>query len=248
MSDWENDDEPVPQPVKVGPATGGRKKFDDEDVEDQVKDDWEEEDSEPEQKPAVVIPPKKKKTVKQKIAEKEEEERRRLEEGGDDESAEEDWDETPADRRRREKEAQLRSDVENAATLFGASRISDDDPVAKIKSSNPTSKEDWEAFSDLIFAELIKKHASKPGFDKHFAPHLIKNLCSALRDVDIRKTSTKLKEYAEEKAKAEKEAKKTGGQKKAAPKPKTVGTASAKNIIDTKAYGDEALDDDLDFM
>lgn len=59
-----------------------------------------------------------------------------------------------------------------------------------------------------------------------------------------------LKTYAEEKVKAEKEAKKTGGQKvnKAASKPKTVGTASAKNVIDTKAYGDEALDDDLDFM
>lgn len=71
-----------------------------------------------------------------------------------------------------------------------------------------------------------------------------------MRDVDIRKSSTMLKAYAEEKVKAEKEAKKTGGQKvpvgKA--KPKTVGTASAKNVIDTNAYGDEALDDDLDFM
>lgn len=40
-----------------------------------------------------------------------------------------------------------------------------------------------------------------------------------------------LKTYAEEKAKAEKEAKKSGGQKKvAAAKPKTVGTSSAKNV------------------
>ncbi|KAN0059666.1 Translation initiation factor 3 subunit J component [Thecaphora frezii] len=245
MSDWENDDEPVVQQPKI--AAAARKKFDDEDLDDQVKDDWEEEDSEPEKKPAVVIPPKKKKTVKQKIAEKEAEERRRQEEGLD-ASEEEDWDETPAERRRREKEAQLKSDVENAATLFGGARISDDDGVAKLKSSNPSSKEDWEAFSNLIYTELIKKHAAKPGFDKHFVPHLLRNLCTSLRDVDVRKASTLLKEIAEEKVKAEKEAKRTGGQKKAAAKPKTVGTASAKNIIDTRAYGDEALDDDLDFM
>lgn len=55
-----------------------------------------------------------------------------------------------------------------------------------------------------------------------------------MRDVDIRKTSAFLKTYAEEKVKLEKEAKKLGGQKKA-PKPKTVGTASAKNVIDTRA-------------
>ena len=162
-----------------------------------------------------------------------------------------DWTETPAERRKREKEAQLKADVENAANLLGTSRISDgtcstfssprkplshthktfiDDPVSKIKSANPSSKEDWEKFSDLIFTELIKKHSTKPGFDKHFAPHFVRNVCSPLRDVDIRKTSTKLKEFAEEKVKAEKEAKKTGGQKKAAAKPKTVGTASAKNM------------------
>lgn len=114
---------------------------------------------------------------------------------------------------------------------------------------NPSSKEDWEQFSDAIFTELIKKHSTKPGFDKHFAPHFFRNIASTLRDVDIRKSSTMLKTYAEEKVKAEKEAKKTGGQKAVGkPKPKTVGTASAKNVIDTRAYGDEALDDDLDFM
>ena len=62
-------------------------------------------------------------------------------------------------------------------------------------------------------------------------PHFFKTISSTLRDVDIRKTSTMLKTYAEEKVKAEKEAKKSGGQKKvAAAKPKTVGTSSAKNV------------------
>jgi translation initiation factor 3 subunit J len=134
------------------------------------------------------------------------------------------------------------------ASLF--SSFSTTDAISKLKTANPSSKEDWEQFSDLLFTELIKKHSTKPGFEKHFAPHLFRNIASTMRDVDIRKSSTMLKAYAEEKVKAEKEAKKTGGQKvpvgKA--KPKTVGTASAKNVIDTNAYGDEALDDDLDFM
>ncbi|PWN46777.1 translation initiation factor eIF3 subunit, partial [Violaceomyces palustris] len=117
-----------------------------------------------------------------------------------------------------------------------------------LKSMNPTSKEDWEKLSTELYNELVKKHSTKPGFDKNFVPHLLKLICTNLRDVEIRKNSTRLKEYAEEKVKAEKEAKKSGGGAKKAPKPKTVGTASAKNVIDTKAYGDEALDDDLDFM
>lgn len=148
-----------------------------------------------------------------------------------------------------EREAQLRSDVDNAANLLGTAKLSDD-AVSSLQAANPSSKEDWEAFSDSLFTELIKKHSSKPGFEKHFAPHLFKNIASTLRDVDIRKSSTMLKTYAEEKARAEKEAKKSGGQKAkvAAAKPKAVGTSSAKNVIDTRAYGDEALDDDLDFM
>ncbi|CDR88994.1 uncharacterized protein SPSC_06685 [Sporisorium scitamineum] len=250
MSDWENDDEPQQPVAPPKLLAAGRKKFDDEDVEDEVKDDWEEEDSEPEApKAPVVLPPRKKKSVKQKIAEKEEEERLRREQGlDDDEEESSEWDDDPIAKRRMEREAQLKSDVENASNLLGTAKLSDD--VSSLKSVNPQSKEDWEKFSDSLFTELIKKHSSKPGFDKHFVPHFFKNIAATLRDVDIRKSSTMLKTYAEEKVKAEKEAKKTGGQKAkvAAAKPKTVGTSSAKNVIDTRAYGDEALDDDLDFM
>lgn len=148
-----------------------------------------------------------------------------------------------------EREAQLKSDVENAANLLGTAKLTSDS-LSSLSSANPSSKEDWEAFADALYAELIKKHTAKPGFDKHFVPHFYKNIAASLRDVDIRKASTMLKTFAEEKVKAEKEAKKSGGQKAkvGASKPKTVGTASAKNVIDTRVYGDEALDDDLDFM
>lgn len=103
-----------------------------------------------------------------------------------------------------------------------------DDPLAKLKNACPASKEDWEAFSNQLFSEILKKQSTRPGYDKNFVPHFTRLVCSGIRDVDIRKTATKLRELAEEKVREEKEAKKGGGVKKAA-KPKTVGTASAKN-------------------
>jgi len=60
-----------------------RRKFEDEDAEDEVKDDWEASDSEPEVVTSAPVPAKKKGTVKQKIAEKEAEEKRRRELGLD---------------------------------------------------------------------------------------------------------------------------------------------------------------------
>lgn len=62
--------------------------------------------------------------MKQKIAEKEEEERLRREQGLDsEEEGEEDWDADPIAKRRMEREAQLKSDVENAANLLGTSKL-----------------------------------------------------------------------------------------------------------------------------
>ncbi|KAK0549111.1 Translation initiation factor 3 subunit J component [Tilletia horrida] len=265
MSDWDADsaDEKA-APAKATPsytpaasaAPAFRRNFDDEE-EDDVKDDWdddEEEEEEAKKKAAAAAaassaPSKKRGTVKQKIAEKEAEERRRAELGLDDDEEEEEDEDDPAARRKREREAQIRADVDNAASLLGTSRISaSDDPLVKLRSANPVSKEDWESYANSLFTELLKKQSTRPGFDKFFAHSLTKLVYQPLRDVEIRKGSTKLRELAEEKVKAEKEAKKNPGGKK--PKPKTIGTSSAKNVMDLSSYGNEALDDgdDLDFM
>ena len=114
MSDWEHDEEPVqPAPRMVG---GARRRFEDEDAEDEVKDDWEEEDEEP-PAPAPVVPGKKRVSVKQKIAEKEEQERRRRELGepsGDeyDEFLNEETEEEALARKNREKEAMMQADLD----------------------------------------------------------------------------------------------------------------------------------------
>ncbi|CCU98433.1 unnamed protein product [Malassezia sympodialis ATCC 42132] len=250
MSDWENDD--------VGPAPAplpSRRRFEDEDVEeDDIKDDWEEEDEEP-PKPAPAPEPKKRLSVKQKIAEKEAQRQQNTGNDFDDWDLEDDG-EDDDERRRQEKEAQMRSDLDNAAALLGASSLDEKKTAAgaavpsSLADAKPTSKDEWEAFATELYQTLVQPKASRPGFDKYFFPHLITLLTTnGLRDVDMRKGATKLRELAEAKVRADKEAKKTGGNvKRPAAKPKQVGTSSAKNTIDLKAYGDEALDDDLEFM
>jgi len=235
-----------------------RRKFEDEDLEDDdVKDDWEEEDEEPKPAPVPAPEPKKRMSVKQKIAEKE---AMRQNDTGNDFD---DWDleESQVDeteQRRKEKEAQMRSDLDNAAALLGSASIDENregkntnESSGTLASAKPSSKEDWEAFAKSLYETFIQPKASLPGFDKHFFPQMLTLLTTqGLRDVDMRKGSTKLRELAENKVKMDKEFKKTGGNLKRLQnnKPKQVVTNYAKNDLDLKAYGDEALDDDLDFM
>lgn len=104
-----------------------------------------------------------------------------------------------------------------------------------LKNAKPDSKEDWEKFAEDVYAAVLKSQSTKPGFGKQFLPRFSKLLAENLRDVDCRKQSADWKKIGEDKVKAEREKKMGGGAVKKAPKPKTVGTASAKNIIDTGA-------------
>lgn len=184
-------------------------------------------------------PIKKKGTVKQKIKEREEQERRRAELGlgSEDEDDEEDEQMDLAERRRMEKEAQIKADVENAANLLGTAKMASDEGASSLKPAKLSTKEDWEAFSDDIYRTVVKAHSSKPGFDRFFVPHFAKLLAENLRDVDCRKQSTHWKTIADEKTKLEKEKKAGGAKTKTAAKPKTVGTSSAKNTIDMRSCG-----------
>ncbi|WFD29105.1 Translation initiation factor 3 subunit J component [Malassezia sp. CBS 17886] len=259
----ENDDFEVEQKPVPRPLGAVQRRFEEEDVdEDEVKDDWEEEEETPQPKPVQTEPvPRKRASVKQRIAEKEEAERLRKETGiavrcaashrSPQDEEEEEYDPRAAalERQRQEKEAQLRSDLDNAAALVGETQIDDGNAPSALSRAKPAKKEDWEQFGTQLYNELLRPKAGLAGYDKYLFPHLLALLASqGLRDVDLRKASTKLRELAETKVKAEKDTKKTGGNKRAAAKPKQVGTSSAKNAVDMKAYGGEALDDDLDFM
>lgn len=157
------------------------------------------------------------------------------------EGDEEDEDE----RRRQEKEAQMRSDLDNAAALLGASSLDGTKKgaagaPASLLEAKPTNKEEWEAFAADLYQTLVQPQASRPGFDKYFFPRLLTLLTTnGLRDVDMRKGATKLRELAEAKVRADKEAKKTGGNvKRPAAKPKQVGTSSAKNTYVSCTYAE----------
>ena len=114
-----------------------------------MKDDWEEEDEEPKPAPAPAPEPKKRMSVKQKIAEKE---AMRQNDTGNDFD---DWDleESQVDeteQRRKEKEAQMRSDLDNAAALLGSASIDENregknttESSGTLASAKPSSKEDW---------------------------------------------------------------------------------------------------------
>lgn len=224
-----------------------------------MKDDWESSDEEEKPKTAAAAPPAKKKmSFKQKIAQKEEEERRRAAAGipADDEDVDP-MEYDPIARKRAERAAQLDADLGNAADLLGTASISKDDTAAtSLSSQRPSSKEDWEKLAADIAATLLRPQSGRDsaGYAKHFVPALTKQLIEPIRDVDARKLSTSVKTWADDKTKAEKEAKRSGGNRiasAAAAKPKQVGTSSAKNTQDLGAYGNEALDDggsDLDFM
>lgn len=128
----------------------------------------------------------------------------------------------------------MKADLDNAANLLGVNRISGggDDELSKIRNAKPVSKEDWEALASQAYEAAIKPQSSRAGYEKYFGPHLITLICRDMRDVDMRLMSTRLKDMAEKKTKAEKEAKKNGGVLKK-PKPKNTSTASAKNTVDT---------------
>ncbi|CAO1631948.1 unnamed protein product [Parajaminaea phylloscopi] len=199
----------------------------------------------------------------------------------------------PIAARRAARAAQIKADVNNAADLLGVTDLGDDDDDdynetyrAADKSSSgskaaaaggaslpawasantPKNKAEWDSLAASLYAQTLKQHAAKDpqGFAKHFVPALTKQILAPLRDVDVRKLSTSVKGWADEKTAAEQAARRAGGQRPAAAatsaataaggKPKTVGTSSAKNNVDLKSYGHEALDDadayddDLDFM
>lgn len=119
--------------VKVEVAIPKKNKWDDEDVEEDVKESWEDSDEEQEsKKPAPVL--KKKVPLKQKIAEKlaaDEQKKKDLEAkklAGEDE--EEETEEDAYERKERMRRLELEADMMNATDLF--SGVS----VGKIKESS----------------------------------------------------------------------------------------------------------------
>ncbi|GAA5930813.1 hypothetical protein JCM1841_000194 [Sporobolomyces salmonicolor] len=235
-SDWDasSDEDVKPAAPTLAPpvAVPKKGKFADEDAsDDDVKDDWDVSDDDDKPKkaaaPIAVGSMRNKGAVKQKIAQKEAAERARLEEEQRTESEND-----PAARRARERAAQLASDMDSAASLFGATGISND-PL----SMNCKTKEDFDVLAQAVSDSLIDKHASSPHFAA-FVEQLTRQLASPLRLEELKKVRVSIAKAVEEKEKAAKNAGKGAGGKAAL----GGGKALARGKEDLSSYG-EVLDD-----
>jgi len=231
-----------------------KSKFAGEDEEeDEPASDWEDSSDEEEKKPAApasnAAPPKKKGTLKAKIAEKEAAKAERRANGEDSDEYDSDAVLDPREKARRDKERELKSDLNNAADLLGTAALggTSSKELDSIISFQPRTKEDFIQLSDLIVQYVIQKHENKPLYAA-FIEHHARALCLPLKDVEIRKVASGLTALSNEKQKEARD--KASGKKKpkSAGKP-ILGAAKAGSRVDTGVY-DESLDDfgDNDFM
>jgi translation initiation factor 3 subunit J len=122
-----------------------------------------------------AAPPKKKGTIKAKLAEKEAAKRAAVENGENDDLYDEDAVLDPREKARRDRERELKSDLDNAASLLGSSgskasawdtsnmttnpnSFSAAQAPAALLDMNPKTKDEFEEFSQQIMELLIKKH------------------------------------------------------------------------------------------
>ncbi|XP_022902598.1 eukaryotic translation initiation factor 3 subunit J [Onthophagus taurus] len=229
MDSWDDDNF---EPQVVMPITIASNKWEGEDEDEDVKDNWEDEDEEKkEEVPAPIQQKPKKKSIQEKIAEKErlraeELARKRKEEEEDDED-----DLPPEERLRRQKESDLNAALE---TTFGGSNT----PTG-IDGMDPKSKEEFQELADAIVNKVqpYTKSAEYPVF----AETVVRNICATMSSLDIKKIKNTIDNLYMEKQKIEK------GDK--AKKSKTKGKAKLKmdNENQFSAYVED-YDEFDDFM
>jgi len=244
-SDWDaSDDEattaasPPSKAIKKPVKT----KWEGEDEEeDSPVSDWEQSSEEEEEKPApaTAAPPKKKGSLKAKLAEIEAKKAAR---GEEDEEYDSDQVLDPREKARRDKERELKADLDNAAALLGSAALggTSSKELDSIISADPRTKDDFAKLSAQIIEYITKKHANKPLYPAFVEMHA-RALAEPLKDVEVRKAASGLTTLANEKQKEQRE--KASGKKKpkSAGKP-ALGAAKLTSKLDTGVY-DEALDD-----
>ena len=246
MASWDDEDY-EPTAATSAPIRG---KFDDEEEDEGVLDSWDA-PSEDEKPSAPVAQQKKKGTLKDALKRREEvqaaEEAARLEALGN--AAPE---ETAAERRERQKQMELESDLNNAADLFGAAHITEEDKtllkahvkgatLSDILEPRPKTKEEFENVTAQLALGItdLKNERQYP----QFIQDLVKGLCEPLSAEDTKKVQASLNVMVNAKNLAER-----GGpakKKKAAAKP-GLAKMGAQTSAYTKSLDSSRLDDDYD--
>jgi len=206
MSDVEWDDEGFEPPSRTIVV---KDRWEGED-EDDVKDNWDDENEDEEEKPTDngqvnAVPAKKKKSLKEKIAEKEE--KKRIEQELKRKEQEEEANtlqlspEDVAAEKARQLQLQEESDLLLAVETFGVS----DGLRGQIDSMEPSSKEDFDKFEELLRTKITKYEKSP-----HYVPFLeslFRQITIDLEADDIKRLGSTLTALSNEKAKQQKGAK-----------------------------------------
>nr|KAF6386579.1 eukaryotic translation initiation factor 3 subunit J [Myotis myotis] len=202
---WDADTFSVEDPVrKVGAGgTAGGDRWEGEDEDEDVKDNWDDEEEEKKEeaevKPEVKISEKKK--ITEKIKEKERQQKKRQEEIKKRlEEPEETKVLTPEEQladKLRLKKLQEEADLELAKETFGVTNT-----VFGIDAMNPSSREDFTEFGKLLKDKITQYEKSL--YYASFLEALVRDVCISLEIDDLKKITNSLTVLCSEKQKQEK--------------------------------------------
>ncbi|CAG8466937.1 6263_t:CDS:2 [Acaulospora morrowiae] len=209
--EWEGNSGDVVPNISIA----SKKNWDGEDIEEEdIKDSWDlESSSDEEDAPKTGAAPKK--SIAQKIAERQAAERK---------NHNHDKDESDA----------LGKKIDNTVEMTKGLSI-DEKEHSALDMINPKTRDEFDEFSSLLI-KRIKRHENQAPYS-NFINVFVRDLCSSLKDAEIRKVANTLTTLANEK-KAQKDALKT---KKKKPKPSVVVDAQ-----ETKSFDD--YEDDFEYF
>jgi len=206
--EWDADNfEPVVD--KLGTATAAVKtdKWVGEDDDDEtLRDNWDDEEEKTNksaERTVAAVQVAKKKPLKDKISEKSEQKKKELEEKRKQEEEARKLmtpKELQEEKRRRQK-IEEENDLALAIDAFGLGKM-DDKPVGLIDAFEPSSKEEFDKFSELLCSK-ITKYEKSPHYES-FIESLYQKLALGLEAEAIKKLSSSLTILSNEKAKQQK--------------------------------------------
>lgn len=223
-----------PGDIKTAPSVGANK-WEGEDEDEDVKDNWEDEEEEEKkdvekQEPAKPAQQKKiKKIIEEKDRLHEEAERKEQER-----ETEPEPELTPEEIQKLQEEADLRVAMET----FGVAETS---TALGFDTMNPNTREEFDELQAAI-CKKVQSFAKSPHFPG-FAEELIRNICVNLTSHDLKKLKTTVENMFLEKSKAEKGDKTKKSKGKGKVKLKVEGEHA---LVNEYSYGD--YDDFDDFM
>nr|XP_020464560.1 eukaryotic translation initiation factor 3 subunit J [Monopterus albus] len=246
MADWDADNFEPEEPIKKAAALD---KWEGEDEDEDVKDNWDDEDEEDEKKEEVKKTETKvseKKKLSEKIKEKENRLKKKQQELKDKELQDKEAELTPEEQlaeKLRVKKLQEDADLELAKDAFGVSSTSSN-IITGIDAMCPSSKEDFTEFEKLL-KEKISQFEKSVHYSS-FLDSLFRELCISLEVDDLKKISNSLSVLLSEKQKQEKQNK--GKKKKKGVLPGGGLKAQLRDDLDYAEFDGGYAQDYEDFM